>query len=126
LAYIVWKRIKTGYYAYLQECYYSREQKGPVTKGTYLGGKPRKAEIKLRKLIQDPKQLVKLIDDLYRKQPVEEPGYNEITEVIRVLKKLAAKAKDRQIQEVLLEALKKLENEKAIKESAEENIKQEE
>lgn len=114
MAYIVWKQLKYGYYAYLQESNYNREIKGPVTRSVYLGSTPKKAEIRLRRLIRDEKKLNHLISELYSKSPKGSPYRDEKSTAVNVLKRIANRFRDEEVKEAINAAIEKIKDSAGI------------
>ncbi len=108
MAYIVWKQLKYGCYAYLQECLYNREKKGPETVSTYLGSTPKRAEIKLRRLIKDEKMLGRLINDLYRKKPEKKIPDDEKAKAVIMLTRLMDRFNNEEVREAINSAIMKI------------------
>ncbi|ACV64437.1 hypothetical protein Dtox_3729 [Desulfofarcimen acetoxidans DSM 771] len=111
---IIWKPITGNYYAYLQECYYDPQRKGPKTKNIYLGSTPKKAEEKLKQFVTDGEQLTFYIEELYRKRPTGKPPSDEIAVAVKAIDKLTSRFKDKRVKDILsqtLDALKQVQQE---------------
>ncbi len=81
-----------------------------MTKSIYLGSTPKKAEIKLRRLIKDEKQLNQLINELYRKRPQGNPSRDEKSVAVNALSRLADRFKDMEVKEAINAAIKKIQD----------------
>ncbi|HHW42536.1 MAG TPA: hypothetical protein GXX25_01765 [Desulfotomaculum sp.] len=108
---VTWKPIDGRYYAYLNECRYEREKKGPVTSSTYLGSTPERAAEKLRRLVQDEGEYSRLVDDLYRKRPAGKPPGSEEEKAALSLRRLARRYESPRVQEAVKAALAVLQGE---------------
>ena len=70
---VVWKDIDGRWYAYLVAVTYDRDTKRPHTSSKYLGADAESAEAKLRQLVPDNGEFLRLSAQLYLRRPQGRP-----------------------------------------------------